>query len=127
MAHSHRFHLDRGGHSVTVETAPGHAELLVDGKVVASQRRRRRVSAVLSAELPGDPPQPVIVRVDPSQEVGSTPVCLMETDGTREVMPYAPLATRRAPSPAARISGRPVTWLWRLARRRLRHMQIIRR
>ncbi|MFG2026300.1 hypothetical protein [Streptomyces sp. NPDC048825] len=39
MARRHRFHLDRDGHSVTVQTGEASAavELLVDDKVVASE------------------------------------------------------------------------------------------
>ncbi|MBZ9643131.1 hypothetical protein [Streptomyces sp. PSKA30] len=127
MARSHRFHLDQGGHSVTLETASGHVELLVDGKVVGSQRRRSKGATVLAAELPGDPPQPFTVRVDRSKGAGNVPVCLMEADGAREVMPYAPLAARRALSRGAGVPVHPVGWLWRLVRRRLRHMPVSRR
>ncbi|UYQ63166.1 hypothetical protein [Streptomyces peucetius] len=40
MAGSHRFHLDQGGHSVTVQLrhARGEVEVLVDGKVAAYRR-----------------------------------------------------------------------------------------
>lgn len=123
MARSHRFHLDRDRHSVTVETASSHAELLVDGKVVASQRWRRKGATVLAAELPGDPPHPFTLRVDRSKEAGNPPVCLIETGGVRELMPDTPLAAHRAPSPGAGIPRHPVKRLGRLVRRRLRHLQ----
>ncbi|MER5209580.1 hypothetical protein ABT063_03060 [Streptomyces sp. NPDC002838] len=124
MARSHRFHLDRDGHSVTVQTAAsGPTELLVDGKVVASRQGRPRDLTVLAAELPGDPPQPFTIRVDRSNEAGDVPVCVMEADGTRELVPYAPLVARQPPSPGTG-PAHPMAWLRRLVRRRLRHTRL---
>ncbi|MBV7697805.1 hypothetical protein [Streptomyces sp. TRM70350] len=125
MARSHRFHLDRNGHSVTVQTgAPsGTVELLVDGKVVASQRGHKDVT-VLAAELPGDPPQPFTVHVDRSAGADNVPVCVWEADGSRDPLPYAPLAPRQAPLQAARTPVHPLRWLRRAMRRRLRHSRV---
>jgi hypothetical protein len=129
MARSHRFHLDRGGHSVTVQTgaASGDIELLVDGKVVAYQQRRSKDVTVLAAEVPGDPPQPFTIRIDQSKEAGDVPVCVLEAGGTRDPMPRTPLAARQAPSPTDGIPVRPRRWLRRLLRRRLRHIRLRRR
>lgn len=129
MARSHRFHLDRGGHSVTVQLGRPSSgiEVLVDGKVVAYQRGHRKGVTVLTAELPGDPPQPITVRVDRSKEVGDIPLCVMETDHTRYPMPRRPLATAHAPSPTARTPLRPMRWMNGLLRRRLRHLRVRRR
>jgi hypothetical protein len=123
MARSHRFHLDRDGHSVTVQTGPPSStiEVLVDGKVVASRTRLKDVTA-LAAELPGDPPRPFTVYIGQSDKAGVVPACLWEVDGHRKPMPYAPLAPRRAPSLADNAPVHPLRWLRRTARRRLRHL-----
>ncbi|GAB2756469.1 hypothetical protein GCM10027072_63210 [Streptomyces bullii] len=129
MARSHRFHVDRDGHSVTVQTgsaglaSSGVVELLVDGKVVASQRSRPHDVTVLAAELPGEPPQPFTAHLDQSPRAGGVPFCSWEVDGHREPLPYAPLAARRAPSPARPVTTHPLRWLRRIARRRLRHLR----
>lgn len=129
MARSHRFHLDRDGHSVTVQagTTSGDVELLVDGKVVAARRGRRKDVTVLSAELPGDPPQPFTVHVDRSKQAGVVPVCVMETNGSRVPVPYAPFATRQTAPSAAGTRVHPVRWLRRVVRRRSRSMRHRRR
>jgi hypothetical protein len=103
-----------------VHDASGRVELLVDGKMVAVRQERRRDVAVLAAELPDDPPQPFTVRVDLSKEAGEVPVCVMEADGARERLPYAPLADRRASFPNVGTRGRTRGRLRRLVRRRLR-------
>ncbi|GAA2728320.1 hypothetical protein [Streptomyces nogalater] len=126
MTRDHRFHLDRDGHSVTVRTGTARepTEVLVDGKVVAARTRRghRERVMVLTAELPGDPPRPVAIRVDWRTGAGSGPVCLMEAEGTLTVVPRS----SPAPSPPRRtvraLARHPVRWLRRhLPRRRPRH------
>ncbi|MEV1084095.1 hypothetical protein AB0I98_38800 [Streptomyces sp. NPDC050211] len=129
MARSHRFHLDQGGHSVTVQTGavPGGVELLVDGKVVAVRRRHRKDVTVLAADLPGDPPQPFTIRLGRSEETGDVPVCVMETHGSRVSVPYAPLAARQAASLTADAQVHPLRWLRRVIRRRSRNIRLSRR
>ncbi|MEV0634724.1 hypothetical protein AB0I77_07075 [Streptomyces sp. NPDC050619] len=129
MTRGQRFHLDRDGHSVTVQTgAPSAAvELLVDGKVVASHKRRGKDVTVLAAELPGDPPHPFTVRLDRPKEARDLPVCVMEADGVRTPVPYAPLTARHAPPRTAGSEVRPLRWLRRLVRRRSRHVRRHRR
>ncbi|MFJ8533586.1 hypothetical protein [Streptomyces sp. NPDC093591] len=130
MASSQRFHLDRDGHSVSVQTggASGVVELLVDGKVVASQRRRRRDAMVLAVELPSDPPRPFSVHVDWSTGTGGRPVCMWEIDGTRDLIPVAPLVARQVSSRADGTTAlHPLRGLCRLARRCLRHLRAHRR
>jgi hypothetical protein len=119
MARGHRFHLDRAGHSVTVQTgAPsGAVELLVDGKVVDFRRGRRTGVAVLAGELPDDPPQPFTVHVHRSKEAGDVPVCVMETDGDRVPVPYSPLTARHSAPPPTGTRVRPLRWLRRVMRR----------
>ncbi|MGW0191432.1 hypothetical protein ACWDV7_37745 [Streptomyces sp. NPDC003362] len=125
MARSHRFHLDRDGHSVTVQTGPpsGMIELLVDGKVVAARPRLKDVTA-LAAELPGDPPQPFTVYVGQSEKAGVVPACLWEVGGHRRPIPYAPLGARRSSSVPGDAGPHPLRWLRRAARRRLRHLGV---
>ncbi|WP_267245656.1 hypothetical protein [Streptomyces sp. PR69] len=126
MARVHRYHLDRDGHSVTVR--PGHAardiELLVDGKVVGYRRGSAKGPAVLAAELPGDPPRPFTVTIDPPSPSGSVPVCAMHIDGqvlrVPPVPPGPPASAQHAPRSADGPFG-PVRWVRRLLRRRLRH------
>ncbi|WP_151484608.1 hypothetical protein [Streptomyces albicerus] len=107
--------------------ASAAVELLVNGKVVASQEKRGKGVTVLAAELPGDPPQPFTVRIDQSKAAGDVPVCVMETGGTRTPVPYAPLAPVQAPSPTAGTPVPSLRWLRRLVRRPLRHMRLRRR
>ncbi|MCL3992674.1 hypothetical protein [Streptomyces lavenduligriseus] len=117
MTRDHRFHLDREGHSVTVRTGTARepTEVLVDGKVVAARHRRGHRERViqLTAELPGDPPRPVTVRVDWRTGAGSGPVCVMEAEGTCTVIPRASPGPS-APRPAVRVLARhPLRWLRR--------------
>ncbi|MFV0131343.1 hypothetical protein ACLGI4_27150 [Streptomyces sp. HMX112] len=117
MARGHRFHLDQDGHSVSVElTGPsGPVEVLVDGKVVALCPGRRRGVAVLAAELPGDPPRPITVRVE---DLGEVPFCVLETSGERYLMPRVPLVPHGGPP--GRAAPRPLRRLRAWLRRRLR-------
>ncbi|MGW1894838.1 hypothetical protein ACWCP6_32035 [Streptomyces sp. NPDC002004] len=95
MARSHRFHLDLGDHSVTVQAhwSPGEAELLVDGKVVGYQQLRGRgpgSPTVLSGELPGDPPQPLTVTLRREEGRDGAPTCVLDVDGQHRPMPELP-------------------------------------
>ncbi|MGW7056305.1 hypothetical protein [Streptomyces sp. NPDC054887] len=120
MARDHRFHLDRDGHSVTVQ-AGGPAEgteLLVDGKVVAYEQGRVKGVTILSAELPEEPPRPFRIFLE---DMGGELFCAMEVNGSRILMPQVPLWPSGAQSssrtsPAAR-PPRPLRRLRRLLRR----------
>jgi hypothetical protein len=87
----HHFHLDHLGHSITVETRSGHAraiELLVDGKEVGFRRERASDAVTLTGELPEDPPQPFIVRIERLRHRGHDPACtLLLPDGREFPMP----------------------------------------
>jgi hypothetical protein len=105
MAGGHRFHLDQDGHSVTVQLRHAHreVEVLVDGKVVAYRRGLGKDTAVLTAELPGDPPRSFRVLLAPLEGADGAPLCVLESDGTRYLMPLVALgasgpAPQRSPS-----------------------------
>ncbi|MBM7173726.1 hypothetical protein JQK87_36185 [Streptomyces sp. G44] len=89
MSHDFRFHLDRGGHSITVCVggARDPVEVLVDGKVVATCQRRRRGVTVLTAELPGDAPRPVTLRIDWAAATDGGPAVLLEAEDGRALVP----------------------------------------
>ncbi|MEU9237582.1 hypothetical protein [Streptomyces subrutilus] len=103
MAPHHRYHLDQDGHSITVlcDVRRRLTELLVDGKTVASVRTPRRTAAVLRGELPTDPPQPFLIRVGHADEPDDVPLCALEAEGLRYLMPSVPL-TRQEEWPAER-------------------------
>lgn len=127
MVHAYRFHLDVEGHSVTVQTrhAARETELLVDGKVVGYQHADagHRRPTTLTAELPGDPPQPfgVTLRTDDADERAAT--CVLEIAGRRCPMPEVPLARSdttlsAVARPSLRSMRRLVRSLLRRTRRR---------
>ncbi len=95
MSHDSRFHLDRDGHSITVcvGRARDPVEVLVDGKVVATCQKRRHGVTALTAELPGDAPRPCTLRVEWAAAADGGPVCHLETEGGRTLVP------RVAPTP----------------------------
>ncbi|MGR4880932.1 hypothetical protein ACIPUC_16220 [Streptomyces sp. LARHCF249] len=121
MARMHRFHVDLEGHSVSVllEWPGREIEVLVDGKVVAYQRKPARNGTVLHAELPTDPPQPLTVLVE---DMGDTPFCSLVTPDARYrrfLMPEEPLVTPRSGAPRP---GRTLRQLVRQLLRRLRRV-----
>ncbi|MDQ1012819.1 hypothetical protein QFZ82_007304 [Streptomyces sp. V4I23] len=123
MAGGRRFHLDQDGHSVTVQLggARPEVEVLVDGKVVAY--RRGPATTALDAELPGDPPRPFRILIAPVEGPEATPLCMMESAGTRHLMPLVPLLSPgRPPQP-----GPSPTLLVRRRLRRLLHRRAGRR
>ncbi|MFI1793221.1 hypothetical protein ACH40D_33155 [Streptomyces olivaceoviridis] len=93
--------------------AAHETELLVDGKVVGYQGARagHRRPVALTAELPGDPPQPFGVTV----HAGDAAVCVLEIAGRRQPMPEVPLGRGDGPRPGV---DRPAL---RRIRRLLRH------
>ncbi|MBT2365906.1 hypothetical protein J7E88_11460 [Streptomyces sp. ISL-10] len=124
MAGGHRFHRDQDGHSISVQLngARNAVEVLVDGKVVAYRNGLGKDTSVLTAELPGDPPQPFRILLAPVAGAHGAPSCVMESAGTRCLMPLVPLGrphlgAQHGPSPTRLIRRR----LRRLMRRRARH------
>ncbi|MDI3388430.1 hypothetical protein QIS99_19795 [Streptomyces sp. B-S-A8] len=126
MATGQRFHIDRDGHSVTVQVSGGHGtvEILVDGKVVAYRRELGRETAVLDAELPDDPPRPFRILIAPVAGVGEPPLCLMERDHTRYLLPLTPQPPR-PDRPALRGLGLGLgpIGVVRVLRRRIRRIR----
>ncbi|MDI3419184.1 hypothetical protein [Streptomyces luteolus] len=124
MATAQRFHIDQNGHSVTVQVAGVHGavELLVDGKVVAYRRELGRETAVLDAELPDDPPRPFRILLAPVARGGGPPLCLLESDRTRYLLPLTPQSDRRdhalGAADAIRILRRRIRRMRRVAMRR---------
>ncbi|MEU6314699.1 hypothetical protein [Streptomyces sp. NPDC047014] len=98
MADHSRFHLDRDGHSVTVQLdgTARPAEVLVDGRVVARGPAPREGTTVLRAELPGDPPRPLRITL---ARRGGAFRCEMEAGGVRQALPRVPLIPARPPGP----------------------------
>ncbi|MDY0812432.1 hypothetical protein [Kitasatospora purpeofusca] len=69
MRQRHSFHLDRGGHSVTVNVRSGwitETEVLVDGREVAFHRVHGHgvYPLTLAAQLAEEPPWPLAVRLE---------------------------------------------------------------
>ncbi|MET9517972.1 hypothetical protein [Streptomyces sp. NPDC002994] len=117
MTRGHRFHLDQDGHSISVQVGrPSDGiEVLVDGKVVAYRKGRPKGAAVLEAELPEEPPRPFRIHVD---DMSGEPFCVMETSGSRFLMPQVPLWSSQHEPPAhPKPSPRPLRRLRRILRR----------
>ncbi|MFD7258875.1 hypothetical protein [Streptomyces sp. NPDC059874] len=121
MAGHHRYHLDQDGHSITVVHDPRRrrAEVWVDGKTVAAARTPRHLATVLDGEIPTLPPRRMVIRIGHLDDSGDVPLCVLETDGDRYLMPHIALTgqERRPPerTPPARTPGEL------LARWRSRH------
>ncbi|MEU9026633.1 hypothetical protein AB0D46_03670 [Streptomyces sp. NPDC048383] len=103
----HRFHLDQDGHSITVVRDLRHryVEVLVDGKTVCSARTSRSKATLLRGEIAGAGPQPFLIRLERPDVPGGEPLCVLERDGMRYLMPNVPLTpeedwpAERNPSP----------------------------
>ncbi|MFD3549973.1 hypothetical protein ACFWUW_31065 [Streptomyces sp. NPDC058655] len=124
MAARHRYHLDQDGHSITVlhDVRRHLVEVLVDGRTVASARTTRSAATFLQGEIADDPPRPFAIRVGHPHDPEDVPLCVLESEGSRYLMPTAPL-TREEERPAehtppARTPGELLA-RWR-ARRRAR-------
>ncbi|WP_208030609.1 hypothetical protein [Streptomyces cyanogenus] len=105
---------------MTVQTrhAVRETELLVDGKVVGYRQtpaRHRPSVTALTAELPGDPPEPFAVTLHVRETAEGAPTCVLEIAGRSHPMPELPLAR---PGVTSRAAGRPPL---RSARRLLRN------
>ncbi|GGU49688.1 hypothetical protein GCM10010211_12350 [Streptomyces albospinus] len=93
MGRSHHFHLDQGGHSITVNVGPGRdseIELLVNGKVIAYQKEHGPGMNLLTGELPDDPARLFRVRIREPRLVPTAPRCTLELDGVEHPMPERP-------------------------------------
>ncbi|GAA2811534.1 hypothetical protein RMN57_28625 [Kitasatospora sp. CM 4170] len=92
MRQRHSFHLDRGNHSVTVNVRSGwitETELLVDGKELAFHRVHGHgvYPLTLSAQLTGEPPAPVSVRLDRTGVPEHPLACVLELGDATHPMP----------------------------------------
>ncbi len=103
VAGSDRYHLDQDGHSITVLHDPRRqrAEVWVDGKTVAAARTQRHAATVLQAEIPDVPPRQAVIRVGHPDDPGDIPLCVLETGGSRYLMPLVSL-TREEQRPVER-------------------------
>ncbi|GGT38609.1 hypothetical protein [Streptomyces purpureus] len=89
MARTRHFHLDQGGHSVTVNVGPGRSgeiELLVNGKVIGYVGHHDTGTTVLTGELPEDPPRLFHVRVRQPRLAPLRAACVFEMDGVERPM-----------------------------------------
>ncbi|EFL19308.1 hypothetical protein [Streptomyces sp. C] len=127
--HQHRFHLEQDGHSITVvwSARRGRAEVLVDGKVVATARTRRTATTELRGETAeGDGTvRPFTVRLGRPDIPGDEPLCALDTGYRLYLMPLVPLTGDEAwppePTPPPRDPGVLLTrWLTRHHRGRSR-------
>ncbi|MFJ6940424.1 hypothetical protein [Streptomyces sp. NPDC101132] len=73
----------------------------MNGKTVAVARVQRHRATVLEGEIPTVPPRPMVVRIGDPDDVGEVPLCVLETDGERYLMPRVAL-TRQERWPAER-------------------------
>ena len=90
MTRQHHFHLDRRGHSITVDVSLAHTReiwLLVDGKETGLRRDRSADVVTLEGELAGDPPQFFTVRVERLQHRSEPPTCTLVLDGRELAVP----------------------------------------
>lgn len=96
MSRVHHFQTDHRGDSITVETRSGlthtDVELLVDGKVVAIGQIHGAETCTLTAELPGEMPNPFRVVVTQLKNRGDL-LCTLTIDGIERPMAEAYPAT----------------------------------
>ncbi|MFJ9839743.1 hypothetical protein ACIRYZ_04620 [Kitasatospora sp. NPDC101155] len=92
MRQRYSFHVDRAGHSVTVNVRSGwitETELLVDGKECAFHRVHGHGSypLTLSGQLPEEPPQPLAVTLDRTGRAEHPLACVLAVAGREQPMP----------------------------------------
>ncbi|MEU4119139.1 hypothetical protein AB0F71_32180 [Kitasatospora sp. NPDC028055] len=92
MRQRYSFHLDRDGHSVTVNVRSGwitETELLVDGKECAFHRTHGHggYPLTLSGQLAEEPPRPLAVRLDRTGRAEHPLACVLELAGAEHPMP----------------------------------------
>ncbi|MER7519127.1 hypothetical protein [Streptomyces sp. NPDC126499] len=129
-ARQRRFHLDQGGHSITVvwEAGRRRAELLVDGKVVAVARTTPGATTELCGEIaePERVLRPFTVRLADLPD--AEPLCAAVIEGRQYLMPLAPLTGqeqgRTEPPPPPRTPAELLArWRARLRRYARRHVR----
>ncbi|MEE1822770.1 hypothetical protein PUR61_11270 [Streptomyces sp. BE20] len=86
MRQRHSFHLDRAGHSVTVNVRSGwitETEVLVDGKEVAFHRVHGHgvYPLTLAARLPEEPPLPLAVELKRTGDPERPLACALDVHG----------------------------------------------
>lgn len=104
MTRRQHFHLDRAGHSITVDVRLGRTreiELLVDGKETGLRRERSSDAVTLTGELAEDPPKPFAVRVDHLRQHPELLNCTLVLDGREQPIPE--LADEPGPPYAGRV------------------------
>ncbi|MER5869739.1 hypothetical protein [Streptomyces sp. NPDC002044] len=111
MAAHQRFHLDQDGHSITVlcDLPRHHVEVLVDGKAVSSVRTGRAAVTLVRGEITTEPPRPFTVRLEHPDDPGGIPLCVLETERMRYLMPNVPQTRQEEwpaePTPSPRTPG----------------------
>lgn len=84
MTRRHHFHIDRAGHSITVDVRHRHVReiwLVVDGRETGLRRERSSDTVTLDGEFADDPPRLFTVRVDHLQHRTEHPTCTLVMDG----------------------------------------------
>ncbi|MER7756494.1 hypothetical protein [Kitasatospora sp. NPDC097643] len=92
MRQRYSFHLDRAGHSVTVNIRSGwitETELLVDGKECAFHRVHGHgdYPLTLAAQLAEEPSSPLAVRLERTGAAEHPLACVLEVAGAEHAMP----------------------------------------
>ncbi|MFD8750280.1 hypothetical protein ACFV0O_04765 [Kitasatospora sp. NPDC059577] len=92
MRHRYSFHVDQGGHSVTVNVRSGwitETELLVDGKECGFHRVRGHGSypLTLASQLAEEPPRPLTVTLDRTGTAEHPLSCVLDLAGAAHPMP----------------------------------------
>lgn len=92
MRQRYSFHVDQGGHSVTVNVRSGwitETELLVDGKECAFHRVHGHGSypLTLSSQLADEPPRPLAVTLDRTGKAEHPLSCVLALAGAELPMP----------------------------------------
>jgi hypothetical protein len=92
MRQRYSFHLDLGGHSVTVNIRSGvitETELLVDGKECDFHRVHGHGSypLTLTGQFAEDPPRPLTVTLDHTGRADHPLSCVLEAAGTEHPVP----------------------------------------
>ncbi|MFF7992147.1 hypothetical protein ACFZDG_20410 [Kitasatospora xanthocidica] len=92
MRQRYSFHVDQGGHSVTVNVRSGwitETELLVDGKECGFHRVHGHGSypLTLAAQLAEEPPRPLTVTLDRTGTTEHPLSCVLDLAGAEHPMP----------------------------------------
>ncbi|MFJ7905973.1 hypothetical protein [Kitasatospora sp. NPDC096204] len=92
MRQRYSFHLDQGGHSVTVNVRSGRiteTEVLVDGKECAFHRVHGHGAypLTLATQVAEEPPKPLAVRLERTGRAEHPLSCVLELSGAEHPMP----------------------------------------